>query len=121
MGQFKVKGVRRAAYLYNWHQVDSIDVIFDPGARNEIFSPLNGLFLQEKYEDAQDRGFLAIVPDVDLNTLDPKPPSIPYAQKMGMSIPTLKGQSNLRVWQTSLKRILRLERLNAHIEKRVAY
>ena len=63
-----------AAHLYAWRQVESMDIIFGSGAKAEIFSPENGLFLGEKIEKALDQGLIAIVPNVDL---EPKDKDIP--------------------------------------------
>lgn len=40
------------------------------------FSPVNGLFLTGPFKDVLDRGFLALVPDVDLELRDSY---LPYA------------------------------------------
>ncbi|KAF4458750.1 hypothetical protein FALBO_14504 [Fusarium albosuccineum] len=47
-----------------------MDDIFGKGSVDEIFSPLNGLFLHVKVEAALDKGLIAIVPDVDLEPAD---------------------------------------------------
>jgi hypothetical protein len=54
------------AYLYAWRQVDSMDTIFGPGAKADIFSPENGLFMDKKIEKALIQGLIVIVPNVDL-------------------------------------------------------
>ncbi len=76
IGRWELKGRLHAAHLYAWRQVESMDAIFGLGAKEDIFSPLNGLFLSEEVEKALDRGLLAIVPDVDF---DPKDSSLPQA------------------------------------------
>jgi HNH endonuclease len=64
----------KAAHLYPWSQVDFMDSIFGQGSREEIFLPCNGLFLHEDVEKALERGWLAIVPDVDIEPSDPLRP-----------------------------------------------
>jgi HNH endonuclease len=46
-----------AAHLYSWRQVESMDAIFGLGAKAEIFSPENGLFLDEEIEKALDHRY----------------------------------------------------------------
>ncbi|KAI1646991.1 uncharacterized protein F4817DRAFT_338125 [Daldinia loculata] len=53
-----------AAHLFPCKSECLMDEIFGPGAREELFSPLNGLLLSTKVEKALDKGHLAIVPDV---------------------------------------------------------
>ncbi|KAI1777536.1 hypothetical protein F4818DRAFT_438873 [Hypoxylon cercidicola] len=63
-----------AAHLYPWKSVEHMDVIFGDGAKDEILTAANGLFLLGDLEDALDRGYLGIVPDVHFepdNQLDP--------------------------------------------------
>ncbi|KAI6082630.1 hypothetical protein F4821DRAFT_246736 [Hypoxylon rubiginosum] len=64
-----------AAHLYPWKSVEHMDAIFGEGAKAEIMTAVNGMFLFDKIEEALDRGYLAIVPDVRLepdNELDPE-------------------------------------------------
>ena len=55
-------------------QVDSMDDIFGKGSRDEIFSPLNGLFLHKDIEKSLDYGFIAIIPDTELEPRNPLQP-----------------------------------------------
>ena len=66
IGKWGLQGGLHAAHLYAWRQVESMDAIFGPGAKADIFSPVNGLFLGEELEKALDQGLIALVPDVDL-------------------------------------------------------
>lgn len=47
MGRWELAHMMHAAYLYPWRQIDSMDAIFGPGAKADVFSPNNGLFLEE--------------------------------------------------------------------------
>jgi HNH endonuclease len=80
-GQWEPKGHLHAAHLYSWRQVDSMDAIFGPGAKAEIFSPVNGLFLSEHVEKALDQGLLALIPDVDLEPKDSHLPCDDLAER----------------------------------------
>ena len=74
-------GISSAAHLYPWRQVDSMDAIFGKGSRDEIFSPLNGLFLHTDIEKALDYGFIAIVPDTELEPRNPLQPLDDLAER----------------------------------------
>ncbi|KAF4457818.1 hypothetical protein F53441_332 [Fusarium austroafricanum] len=63
-----------AAHLFPVKQSFWMDEIFGKGASNELFSPRNGIFLEEAIKKALDQGKVAIVPDIDL---DPKDPELP--------------------------------------------
>ena len=58
----------KAAHLFPWRCVDSMDAIFGPGAKGELFSYKNGLFLHPRIEDALDKGLIAIVPNVQTDS-----------------------------------------------------
>ncbi|KAF5006945.1 hypothetical protein FDECE_6703 [Fusarium decemcellulare] len=65
-----------AAHLFPWRQMQSMDDIFDKGFVGELFSPLNGLFLHVRVEQALDKGLTAMVPDVNLEPADPHLPQL---------------------------------------------
>ncbi|KAK3365034.1 hypothetical protein B0T24DRAFT_560705 [Lasiosphaeria ovina] len=63
-----------AAHLFPWQSADFMEPIFGTGARDELFSSANGIFLHRLIEKAFDRGFLVLVPDTKVeaqNTLAP--------------------------------------------------
>ena len=51
-----------------------MDDIFGNGSSAEVFSPCNGLFLHQTIEHALDKGWLAIVPNVYLELINPVQP-----------------------------------------------
>ncbi|KAH7123366.1 hypothetical protein B0J13DRAFT_484766 [Dactylonectria estremocensis] len=61
----KNMGAIHAVHLFPWAQVDVMDDIFGKGTAEEIYSPLNGIFLHHKIAHAFEKGYIAIVPDVD--------------------------------------------------------
>jgi HNH endonuclease len=65
-----------AAHLFPWRSADTMDQIFGEGAVNEMFSSLNGLFLDPAVESALDKGYLVIVPDQDIEPQEPSSPEI---------------------------------------------
>ncbi|RSL44685.1 hypothetical protein CEP54_014592 [Fusarium duplospermum] len=79
-----------AAHLFPWKQVDSMDDIFGQGASEEIFSPCNGLFLHTDIESALDKGFIAFVPDIDL---EPANIGNPFQDQQ-------ERNDRLRAWET---------------------
>lgn len=58
------------APLFPYGQQNSMDAISGKGSIDEIFTPLNGLFLHTNVEKALDNGWIAIVPDVNLTRSD---------------------------------------------------
>ncbi|KAK1505468.1 hypothetical protein CABS01_00936 [Colletotrichum abscissum] len=79
----------KAAHLYPWSQLHSMDLIFGSEGPRDIFSPKNGLILHTKIEWALDHGVIAIVPDVDL---DPKNPDFPLEDQE-------EREERLRNWE----------------------
>ncbi|QPC71898.1 hypothetical protein HYE68_002650 [Fusarium pseudograminearum] len=61
-----------ASHLYPWSQGAFMDDIFGRGSSDDLFSPCNGLFLHQEIEAALENGYIAIVPDLDLEPADPK-------------------------------------------------
>ena len=60
----------KAAHIFSYkHGTDIMDAIFgrDPGTESELFSPLNGLTMWNVAEEKFDRGFLVIVPDLEVD------------------------------------------------------
>ncbi|KAH8680730.1 hypothetical protein BX600DRAFT_504485 [Xylariales sp. PMI_506] len=78
-----------AAHLYPWSQVDSMEENFGKGARDEIFSPKNGIFLHKAIEKAMDMGLITIVPDMELEPENPASPWEDHPQR----------QNRLREWE----------------------
>lgn len=69
-GRWELRGNVHAAHLYSWRQVEFMETIFGPSTKDEIFSRLNSLFLTPQIEDALDKGYTAIVPDIHLDPQD---------------------------------------------------
>ncbi|UPL00075.1 hypothetical protein LCI18_011009 [Fusarium solani-melongenae] len=90
MRQWGSSKVVKAAHLFPWKQVDSMDEIFGQGASEEIFSPCNGLFLHVDIESALDKGLIAFVPDVDLEPADIDKPFQDQQER----------NNRLRAWET---------------------
>lgn len=67
-----------------------MDDIFGKGASSEIFSAVNGLFLDTEIEDALNKGLIAIVPDVDL---EPRNPQLPQDDQD-------ERQQRIREWES---------------------
>lgn len=63
-----------AAHLFPYSQGMFMDDIFGKGSRKELFSPVNGLLLHPKIKYALDKGWVAIVPDIELEPADPDLP-----------------------------------------------
>lgn len=61
----------QGAHLFPYAQGLFMDDIFGKGAREELFSPKNGLLLHRNVKHALEKGFAMIVPDVDLEPADP--------------------------------------------------
>ncbi|KAL7625537.1 hypothetical protein AAE478_004757 [Parahypoxylon ruwenzoriense] len=57
-----------AAHLYPTKSIEHMDIIFGDGAREEIMTAANGLFLCPDIEKALELGYIAIVPDVRLES-----------------------------------------------------
>ncbi|KAI1207460.1 uncharacterized protein F4807DRAFT_462613 [Annulohypoxylon truncatum] len=55
-----------AAHLYPSKSIEHIDIIFGKGAKDEIMTAMNGLFLCPDIEKILELGYIAIVPDVRL-------------------------------------------------------
>ncbi|QPC58003.1 hypothetical protein HYE67_000234 [Fusarium culmorum] len=64
-GQIKV------SHLFPSRQANFMNSIFGRDAREELFSPCNGLFLHPLIEKALHCGYMAIVPDVELEDTQP--------------------------------------------------
>lgn len=63
-----------AAHLYPWRSAEHIDTIFGKGSIKELMTPCNGLLLASSIENMLDRGYIAIVPDVEMEPLDDNNP-----------------------------------------------
>ncbi|KAK5656807.1 hypothetical protein OQA88_4355 [Cercophora sp. LCS_1] len=63
-----------AAHLFPWQSADFMEPIFGAGARDELFSSANGIFLHHLIEKAFDRGFLVLVPDTKVEAQNPSTP-----------------------------------------------
>ncbi|UZP40130.1 hypothetical protein NXS19_007946 [Fusarium pseudograminearum] len=61
----------RTAHLFPWSQGAFMDDIFGRGSSDDLFSPCNGLFLHYRIEAALENGYIAIVPDLELEPADP--------------------------------------------------
>ncbi|KAM0368860.1 hypothetical protein ACHAPK_006522 [Fusarium culmorum] len=66
--------IANAAHLFPRSQGAFLDDIFGRGSTDDLFSPCNGLFLHHEIEAALENGYIAIVPDLDLEPADPKFP-----------------------------------------------
>ncbi|KAI0888328.1 uncharacterized protein GGS22DRAFT_185707 [Annulohypoxylon maeteangense] len=55
-----------AAHLYPAKSIEHMDIIFGEGAKKELMTASNGLFLCPDIEKALELGYIAIVPDVRL-------------------------------------------------------
>ncbi|KAI1380396.1 hypothetical protein F4677DRAFT_406722 [Hypoxylon crocopeplum] len=65
-----------AAHLYPSKSIEHVDIIFGEGAKEEIMTAANGLFLCPDIEKALEQGYLAIVPDVCLEPTTGHDPTI---------------------------------------------
>ncbi|KAI2620582.1 hypothetical protein GGR54DRAFT_105488 [Hypoxylon sp. NC1633] len=81
IGRWELKNNLHAAHLYAWRQVESMNAIFGLGARDDVFSPVNGLFMLGDIEKALDQGLIALVPDVDLEPKDSRLPNTDLAER----------------------------------------
>ncbi|RDL40123.1 uncharacterized protein BP5553_00102 [Venustampulla echinocandica] len=97
-GHWELAHHLHAASLYPWRQVESMDSIFGPGANADVFSPNNGLFLDEWVEKALDQGLIAFVPNVDLEANDKDLPPADIAER----------NQRLRDWETAPKKEYRV-------------
>ncbi|RGP70278.1 hypothetical protein FSPOR_4178 [Fusarium sporotrichioides] len=64
-------GLLKASHLFPSRQANFMNTIFGQGAREDFFSPCNDLFLHPLIEKTLHRGFIAIVPDVELDDMQP--------------------------------------------------
>ncbi|PTD02202.1 hypothetical protein FCULG_00012189 [Fusarium culmorum] len=64
-------GQIKASHLFPSRQANFMNSIFGRDAREELFSPCNGLFLHPLIEKALHCGYMAIVPDVELEDTQP--------------------------------------------------
>jgi hypothetical protein len=97
-GQWEMADSMPAAHLYAWRQVESMDAIFGPGAKADLFSPENGLFLEKRIEKALNQSFIAFVPNVDL---EPKDKDLPRAD-------LAERNQRLRDWEKALMKEYRV-------------
>ncbi len=81
-----------------------MESIFGEGARDDLFSPANGIFLHPSIEKAFDRGFLALVPDT---RVEPENPSAPWEEDME------ERHKALREWEMTHPREYRVAVLDA--------
>ncbi|KAK0723278.1 hypothetical protein B0T26DRAFT_772767 [Lasiosphaeria miniovina] len=98
LGTWVDKKVGIAAHLFPWRSADLMDSIFGIGARDELFSAVNGIFLHSAIEEAFDRGFLVIVPDTNL---EPKDSAAPWEDKD-------ERHQALKDWETTFPREYRI-------------
>ncbi|KAF4333440.1 hypothetical protein FBEOM_12755 [Fusarium beomiforme] len=63
------------AHLFPYKQGMFMDDIFGKGASDELFRPENGLLLHTEIKYALDKGWVAIVPDIELEPADPDLPA----------------------------------------------
>ena len=109
---WEMAGTLHVAHLYAWRQVDSMDAIFGPGSKDEIFSPRNGLFMRKSISNALDEGRIAIVPNVDL---EPKDQDFPHDD-------LAKQTQSLRDWEkasTKEYKVVVLERNIKHLQDNI--
>ncbi|WXC58478.1 hypothetical protein SNK03_004377 [Fusarium graminearum] len=64
-------GLIKASHLFPSRQANFMNHIFDRWARRELLSPCNGLFLNPSIEKALHCGYIAIVPNVELDDTQP--------------------------------------------------
>ncbi|RYP10821.1 hypothetical protein DL764_000443 [Monosporascus ibericus] len=60
----------KAAHLYPWRSHEHMDTIFGQGSTKDLMTPYNGLLLDSSIEALLERGYIAIVPDIELEPLD---------------------------------------------------
>ncbi|CEI63217.1 unnamed protein product [Fusarium venenatum] len=72
LGQWGYEVVTKPAHLFPWSEKVFMNEIFgaEKGEINEVFTPHNGLFTNPKIKEALDKGYIAIVPDIDLEPID---------------------------------------------------
>jgi len=100
LGQWVDSLIAPAVHLFPWQSADSMDSIFGPGSRDDLFSAANGIFLHYHIKKAFDRGFLAIVPDIGVQLKNPKAPWEEEDQE--------DRRAALRKWETSEPREYRV-------------
>ncbi|KAI0172084.1 hypothetical protein GGR52DRAFT_591824 [Hypoxylon sp. FL1284] len=66
----------RAAHLYPWRSDEHTEAIFGAGAKKEIMTALNGIFLMPEIETTLEKGYMAIVPDVRLEPIEELDPTV---------------------------------------------
>ncbi|KAK0734035.1 hypothetical protein B0T26DRAFT_633459, partial [Lasiosphaeria miniovina] len=103
LGTWVDKRLAIAAHLFPWRSADLMDSIFGTGARDKLFSPVNGIFLDPAIEHALDRGFLVIVPDTNLEAKDS---AAPWEDKD-------ERHQALKDWETTTPREYRIIVLDA--------
>jgi len=93
-----------AAHLFSWQSAVFMEPIFGTGARDELFSSANGIFLHPLIGKAFDRGFLVFVPDTKVE-----------AQNLLASWEDREGQRHkaLREWEMTHPREYRIAVLDA--------
>ncbi|KAL3600080.1 hypothetical protein FPOAC2_04311 [Fusarium poae] len=64
-------GLVKATHLFPRRQARFMNSIFGSGAIDDLFAPCNGLFLYPAIEEALHSGYLSIVPDVELDDMEP--------------------------------------------------
>ena len=64
----------RTAHLFPYRQAPYKKEIFGEKSSRELFSPRNTLLLSQRVEEALDKGYIAIVPDVELDLAEPECP-----------------------------------------------
>ncbi|CEI68060.1 hypothetical protein FVEN_g7671 [Fusarium venenatum] len=79
----------QGAHLFPYSQGIFMDDIFGKGSQKELFSYKNGLLLHEDIKKALENGFVAIVPDIDL---EPASPRLPLNDKE-------ERDQRIRAWQ----------------------
>jgi hypothetical protein len=103
LGTWVDNGFAIAAHLFPWQSADAMESIFGLGAREELFSSANGIFLHPAIEKAFNRGFLVLVPDTKM---DPENPSAPWEDRE-------ERHNALRAWEATYPREYRIAVLDA--------
>ncbi|KAI2609236.1 hypothetical protein GGR54DRAFT_651821 [Hypoxylon sp. NC1633] len=96
-----------AAHLYPWAQVHFMDDTFGKGSSEENFAPCNGLFLDVGIEKALDKGWLAIVPDVNFTLKQSLPATGRRGGKKGFVFRSSFWPRARYVWWAFLSAILK--------------
>ncbi|KAM0229085.1 hypothetical protein ACHAPO_010240 [Fusarium lateritium] len=84
----------QCAHLFPYSQGTFMDYVFGKGSQKEPLSYRNGLLLYVDIKIALENGFVAIVPDIDL---EPANPSLPLNDKE-------ERDQRIRTWQKSKKK-----------------